>query len=349
VTTAILRDDLFLRHDPGEDHPESARRLLDVYRLLDEWPVAGTFTPAVRPATRAEITRIHDGAFVDLVARTSERAQTALDSETWASARTYEAALAAAGATLRGVELVVSGEAESAFALVRPPGHHAEAARAFGFCFFNNVAIAAAHAIGKAGLARVLVLDPDVHHGNGTQHAFWTRSDVLYVSSHQYPFFPGTGAVNEWGEGKGTGYTLNMPLPAGAGDGDLLYLYERIVGPVVESFEPELILVSAGYDAWKGDPLGGFRVTRPGFRALFTLFRGWAERYAAGRMVLTLEGGYDPPALAACVRDTLEVLAGDAVGAVDDDPSPGRAARRVAYRLWSDGTTFWPALARSRV
>lgn len=349
MKTAILRDDLFLAHDTGEGHPESSRRLRAVHRLLDQDPVAGTYTLQPRAATRAEIERVHGPEYVDRVARTADCGRVYLDPDTSTSAHSYEAALGAAGATLEAVELVVEGEADGAFALVRPPGHHAEAEHSLGFCLFNNIALAAAHALDAGGLSRVLLLDPDVHHGNGTQNAFWSRPEVLYVSSHRYPFFPGTGAIDEIGEGPGAGHTVNMPLPAGCGDADFQHLFERIVAPVVEAFEPELILVSAGFDTWMNDPLGGMRQTRHGFRALYGLFRRWAERFCPGRLVLTLEGGYDPGGLAQCVRTTLEALAEE--DAPDDriDAPVSPAAEHVAQRLRRDLTPFWPGVAHARV
>lgn len=308
MPTLVYRDPIFLRHDPGPGHPESARRLQAVCDDLDARPLPGVETRAPRAATTAEVTRLHDPAYLELVRRTADRAHTQLDPDTGTSRDSYAAALKAVGATLGGVEAVVSGEADGAFALVRPPGHHAETDRARGFCLFNNVALAAAHALHEGGLRRILVLDPDVHHGNGTQHAFWEREEVLYVSSHRYPFFPGTGAADEIGAGAGHGYTVNLPLQPLCGDVDLLYLYETIVDPIVREYRPELILVSAGFDTWHGDPLGGLRLTERGYRALFALFRRWADAWCPDRLVCTLEGGYDPAGVVAGVRAALGAL-----------------------------------------
>jgi len=330
VSVAILRDDLFLSHDPGEGHPESPARLRAIHASLDRDPVPGTVLVAPRAATREEILRVHAPAHLDAIARTAGRPRVWLDADTRTSETSYEAALRAAGATIEGVERVLAGEATGAFALVRPPGHHAEAARAMGFCLFNNVAIAAAHAVEAKGLRRVLVLDPDVHHGNGTQHAFWTRDDVLYVSSHRYPFYPGTGAYDEVGEGPGRGATVNLPLPAGAGDADFLFLYQEVAEPVVRAFEPELILVSAGFDTWRDDPIGGMAQTERGFAALYALFRRWADEHCPGRLVMVLEGGYDGAGLVAGVRAALGAMTAAAAPSVEVEGRASAIARGVA-------------------
>jgi len=348
VKTAILRDDIFLAHDTGEGHPESTRRLDTVYRSLDETPIEGTVQVAPRPARREELARVHTGHHIDAVERTANVRQVLLDNDTRTSARSYESALKAAGATVQAVEMVCQGEARGAFALVRPPGHHAEQNHAMGFCLFNNVAVAAAHAIAELGLERVLVLDPDVHHGNGTQHTFWHRPDILYVSSHRYPFYPGTGALNEIGVDEGRGYTINLPLPEGTGDADFLHLFRKIVEPVVNEFRPELILVSAGYDTWMNDPLGGMRQTRMGFQQLYALFRSWADRHCGGRIACTLEGGYDPPGLALCVRTTLEVLREAAAPAVEFEGHVTEDAERVAQSLRSKLAPIWKDLVHAR-
>jgi len=340
VKTALLQDDLFLEHDTGEGHPESARRLRRVYQHLDEQPVEGCVLTTPRLATRAEILRVHDETHVDAVARTANQGRVVLETDTVTSPLSYEAALLAAGATMKGVESVLEGTSRHAFALVRPPGHHAEKEHAQGFCLFNNVAIAAAHALDGMGLERVLILDPDVHHGNGTQHAFWERPDVLYVSSHRYPFYPGTGAINEMGYGDGAGYTLNLPLPEGATDADFFHLYAGTVERVVDAFRPELILVSAGFDTWMHDPIGGMRQTTLGFRALYALFRKWADRHCPNRLVLALEGGYDPGGLARCVRTTLEVLAADETPEANVEGQVSEAALHVAHRLKHDLAHF---------
>ncbi|MHB8418664.1 MAG: histone deacetylase family protein [Myxococcales bacterium] len=305
----VLRDDLFLLHDPGPGHPENPGRLRAIYDDLDARPPAGLEFETPTPARQADLERIHTPEYLaSLASVVGRRAQ--LDPDTAMSPRSYEAACLAAGAVTRAAEAVVTGRAAGAFALVRPPGHHAEAERAMGFCLINNVAVAAAFAADELSCKRVLILDPDVHHGNGTQWAFWRRPDVLYVSSHRFPFYPGTGSIAEIGDGPGTGFTINLPLPAGAGDAELLHVYEAVVSPVVREWQPDLLLVSAGFDTWRDDPIGGLNVSELGFRALFALFESWAAQSCPGRLALALEGGYDPAGLVAGVRAALGALGG---------------------------------------
>jgi len=315
-----------------------------VHGDLDRRPVAGTTTAAPRPATRRELLALHSPAHLDAVERTAGLPRCRLDADTATSARSFEAACLAAGAAIGATEAVLSGAARGAFALVRPPGHHAEAGAAMGFCLFNNVAVAAAHAVAECGCRRVLILDPDIHHGNGTQHAFDERADVLYVSSHRFPYYPGTGWFDETGRGPGAGFTLNLPMPMGLGDADLLHLYRRAVGPVVAAFRPELILVSAGFDTWAADPLGDLAITAAGFAALYALFRGWADEHCPGRLVCALEGGYDPAGVVAGVRAALEACAAREAGPSEVDGEIGAAARQIAERSRAVMAPWWPAL-----
>jgi acetoin utilization deacetylase AcuC-like enzyme len=344
LTTLILRDDRFLEHDPGPGHPENAARLEAVHAALDERPVRDTTTAAPPPAERAALQRVHTAAHIDAMERTAGQARCELDADTATSPRSWEIAQLAAGATLAATEAVVSGAAQGAFALVRPPGHHAEADRAMGFCLFNNVAVAAAHATAALGCRRVLVLDPDVHHGNGTQHAFETRDDILYVSSHRFPFYPGTGAHDEIGRADGAGYTINLPMPAGLGDGDLLLLYRDVVGPVVRAWAPDLILVSAGFDTWHRDRLGDMQITAKGFAALWALFRSWADAHCPGRLAATLEGGYDPAGVVAGVRTGLDAMAARENVEPGLDALTSEAARGIVARARATLAPYWPAL-----
>jgi acetoin utilization deacetylase AcuC-like enzyme len=215
-----------------------------------------------------------------------------------------------------------------AFAFVRPPGHHAEADRAMGFCLFNSIAVAAAHAR-AGGRARVAIVDFDVHHGNGTQAAFYDDPSVLYVSSHQFPYYPGTGAATEIGRGAGAGYTVNLPLEAGAGDADVDEVYRRVALPVLEAFAPEVLLVSAGFDAHEDDPLGALRMTPAGFAGLARLLHGVAVRHCEGRLALVTEGGYDLDALEASLGATLDACAGEAAG-IEGAALPGDRRRGLA-------------------
>ena len=234
-------------------------------------------------------------------------------------------ALLAAGGLLKSVDLIMEGTIRNAFALVRPPGHHAEASQAKGFCIFNNIAVAAEHLLRTHGLGRILIVDWDLHHGNGTQHAFYSRRDVLYFSIHQYPYFPGTGSVGETGVGEGYGYNLNVPLRPGKGDADYLAIFQKILEPVARGYKPEFILVSAGFDIGDGDPLGGMAVTREGFGLLASSLLGMAGESAGGRIALVLEGGYNLRALTEGVGEVLARLS-----ASEPSPVPEVSLSRVA-------------------
>lgn len=326
----ILRDPLFLEHDPGRGHAENRGRLEAIYADLEAHPLPGTVTKTPREASPKEIESVHDESYVRTVAETEGR-RVVLDPDTTTSAKSYAAARVAAGAVLEATEAVASGNAAGAFALVRPPGHHAESYAAMGFCLFNNVAIAAARAVSELGKKRVLIVDPDVHHGNGTQNMFYDRSDVLYVSSHAYPFYPGTGWFDEVGTEAGAGYTLNLPMPSGLGDKEIVSLYRSIVDPVVDEYRPDLILISAGFDTWYRDPLGPMRMTEAGFQQLFALFRAWADRHCPGQLVMALEGGYDPAGLVAGVRAGIGAMTADSA-----QSSIGYAASAEGSRLTND-------------
>ena len=251
----------------------------------------------------------------------------ALDPDTIVSASSVDAAYTAAGAVCDAVDAVMSGDQERAFALVRPPGHHAEAAAAMGFCLFNNVAVGAEHARTQHGLERVLIVDWDVHHGNGTQHSFYERADVMFVSLHQYPFYPGSGAADERGEGAGNGYTINVPFPSGAADGDYRSAFDDVIVPIADRFAPQLVMVSAGFDAHRDDPLGGMLASEEGYADMAATMAAVADRHADGRLVLTLEGGYDLDALGRSVRACVDVLTGTAA------PGGTKGARRGAEVL----------------
>jgi acetoin utilization deacetylase AcuC-like enzyme len=308
MTTALIYDSICEEHDPGVGHPESPDRLKAIWRALSERPVAGTEIVAPPLATAEALARVHAEPYVRAVLGLAGQ-EGQLDADTAISPRSIEAAQLAAGAAIEGVRRVLSGEATSAFALVRPPGHHAEATRPMGFCLFNNVAVAAAEAHAR-GMQRVLIVDWDVHHGNGTQHSFYSRSDVLFMSTHQWPFYPGTGSETETGRGEGEGYTVNVPLAAGCGDGDYAAVFAEALLPIADAYRPQLVLVSAGFDAHRSDPLGGMSVSDEGFAALCGAVKQIADRHCPGRLVLTLEGGYDLGALARSVRGCVEVLAG---------------------------------------
>ncbi len=317
----LITDERMQLHDPGRGHPESPERLRAVAEALDG--VSDSTWAKPEPASRQQIERVHTAEYVDRVERFRGRSG-ALDPDTTTSPQSVEAAYLAAGAALDAVTEVVSGHYRHAWALVRPPGHHAEADEARGFCLFNNVAIAAAHARDELGSDRVLIVDWDVHHGNGTQHSFYDRDDVLFFSLHRYPFFPGTGAADETGRGAGQGYTVNVPFPGGQGDGDYLAAFEALLVPIADRFAPDLVLVSAGFDAHRRDPLGGMDVTEDGYGAMAAVVQRVAERHADGRVVLLLEGGYDLAALGGSVRRCVEVLNGAPAPAIGSPSAQGQ-------------------------
>jgi acetoin utilization deacetylase AcuC-like enzyme len=308
MNTLILTDRRFLEHDPGAGHPESPERLDAILADLEAAPMQGVKIEAPRAATDAEIDAVHDPGYRAALATIAGR-RGRLDEDTAVSPGSWEAAVLSAGAAVGAVEAVMQGRADNAFALVRPPGHHAEPDRAMGFCLLNNAAIAA-EAGRRAGAARVLVLDWDVHHGNGTQDTFAARDDVMYMSIHQFPFYPGTGAADEIGVGVGRGATVNCPLPGGQGDADYGAAFHDLFLPVARAFAPELVIVSAGFDAHARDPLGGMRVSERGYAAMTSAMAELARGSCGGKLVLLLEGGYDLRALPASVRASLEVMTG---------------------------------------
>jgi len=307
-STIVITDKRFLDHDPGDGHPESPARLEALLEDLARVPATDVAMEEARFATDAEIETVHPAAYREaLAARGGHRAR--LDPDTVMSPGSWDAARLAAGAAVEAVRATMTGRARNAFAMVRPPGHHAEPDRAMGFCLLNNAAIAA-EAARRAGAARVLIVDWDVHHGNGTQDIFAARDDVLYMSVHQYPFYPGTGAADEVGVGAGRGATVNCPLPGGQGDADYGAVFHDLFLPAARAFRPELVIVSAGFDAHARDPLANMRVSERGFAAMASVLAQLADETCGGKLALVLEGGYDLPALTASVRAALEVLAG---------------------------------------
>ncbi len=270
------------------------------------WIGGDVLSAEPRPATRDELLRVHSADYLDAIALLSGRA-VMLDPDTFTSPESVDVAALAAGAMMQAAEHAITNR-EPAFALVRPPGHHAERDRAMGFCLYNNIAVAAAHAI-ASGLSRVAIVDIDVHHGNGTQWMFYDDPRVLYVSTHQYPFYPGTGAANEIGTGKGVGFTFNLPLEMGATDADYALVYRAAVLPVIEQFGPELVLVSAGFDAHERDPLASMRVTTDGYGSLV---RQLVKAATNRSIAFVTEGGYDLRALSDCLDTAIAEASGKA-------------------------------------
>ena len=307
--TGIVRDERYLEHDMGSYHVENPQRLVHIYQALDDIKDLFKEVPP-RAATREEITAVHDPKYVDSIAATAGEKAHRLDADTSTSARTYEVSLLAAGGFLAAIDAVMDG-LSNAFALVRPPGHHAERDRAMGFCIFNNIAIGAHYALAQHGLERILIVDWDLHHGNGTQHTFYKDPRVLYFSTHQYPYYPGTGHYTEIGEGKGRGYTVNCPLSTGCADADYANLLQHILRPLALAYRPQLILVSAGFDIYYRDPLGGMAVTEGGFARLTDVIMEIAEEVCGGRMVITLEGGYNLEGQALSVKEVIKRMAGE--------------------------------------
>jgi acetoin utilization deacetylase AcuC-like enzyme len=294
----------FDEHTTPPGHPERPERAYVFNAVAARWREASAQILVPRPATREDLLRVHSMEYVSLIERTSGRA-VALDPDTFTSPESYAIALLAAGATFQAAEHALATR-EPSIALVRPPGHHAERDRAMGFCLFNNVAVAAAGALAQ-GLSRVAIIDIDVHHGNGTQGMFYDDPRVLYVSTHQFPFYPGTGAADEVGEGAGEGFTVNVPLEAGATDADYDKVY-AVIARIVDEFTPELLLVSAGFDAHADDPLASMRLTTDGYARVMAHVKSVADRHCP--IALVTEGGYDLEALDACLNATLKVLAG---------------------------------------
>jgi acetoin utilization deacetylase AcuC-like enzyme len=346
--TGIVADPRYLEHQPAYPHPENPDRLVAAVRRLRE---TGLLERAVavapRMASPEEILLNHEEALLARIERTARHRAEQIDPDTYTCSRSYEIARLAAGGVLELVDRVQRGDLDNGFALVRPPGHHAETARAMGFCLFNNVAIAAAHAIRNHGLSRVLAIDWDVHHGNGTQESFYRDPRVLYFSSHRYPFYPGTGDVDEVGAGDGRGFTVNAPLHGGMGDGEIVPAFRDVLAPIAEEYAPELVLVSAGFDAHRLDPLGGMRVTAEGFAELTRIVREVARRTAGGKLVLALEGGYSYEGLAESIEAVTRVLLEDPPAdgerrrpAIRDSPQGGELARYVRHAQ----RDYWKAL-----
>jgi acetoin utilization deacetylase AcuC-like enzyme len=326
MATGYVYDPVYLEHDL-RGHPENQQRLQQTLSVLQQYGMLGQLThvPAV-PITRERLERTHEPHYIEQVQRVAQRGGGHLDPDTYVRPASYDAALMAAGGLAEATRAVLDGELDNAFALIRPPGHHALRGRGMGFCLFNNVAVAAHYALAEQGLDRVLIVDFDVHHGNGTQDEFEADPAVLYVSTHQYPHYPGTGYWNEIGSGNGKRSVINVPLGGGVGDEGFAHIFQEIVAPAAWRFQPELILVSAGYDAHWDDPLAYMQLSIGGYAAIAQALKDLAEELCGGRVVFTLEGGYHIEALAYSILNTFGVLLGDEAWQLVDPlgPSPSR-------------------------
>jgi len=342
MKASLVYDPIYLEHDTG-DHVENSQRLVAAMSYLQETGMKEKLACLPpRPALLEELEMIHAPEYISYVKSKAEKGGGWLDPDTVMSPKSYEAALYAAGGLIVAVEAVMKGEVDNAFALVRPPGHHAIRDRAMGFCIFNNVAIAAKFALSKFSLNRVLIADFDVHHGNGTQDAFYADPKVLYFSTHQYPFYPGTGWMDETGKDEGEGTTVNFPMAAGWGDEEYLRAFNEVLVPVARRFQPQLILVSAGFDAHWADQLAMMRVSVKGFAQMAMILKELAAELCQGRLVFTLEGGYNLQVVACSIKAVFDVLLGnseidDPLGKAPEESKTGgfdehiEAIKRIHY------------------
>jgi acetoin utilization deacetylase AcuC-like enzyme len=310
AASVLVADPACLHHDTGRGHPESPQRFAAVLRALEGSGLAGKMTRlAPREVTRDDLLLVHTREYLSIAEGEIRSGEVQLSTgDTVVGEHSWDAATIAAGSALAAVDAVVEGKAANAFCVVRPPGHHASAEIGMGFCVLNNVALAARHAQRRHGLERVLIVDWDVHHGNGTQDIFYADGSVFFFSTHQSPWYPGTGRADETGRGAGKGTTLNCPLPAGSGHDEIFAAFNEQFLPAAEKFRPELVLISAGFDSRVGDPLGQFQLSDADFAELTRLVRGLADRHAGGRVVSLLEGGYNLFGLASAAAAHVEAL-----------------------------------------
>lgn len=328
MTTGILTDARYHAHT-NPNHVERAERLYAIEEALTSSGVRESLTTLeARPASEEELTTVHDSSYLETIQRFSEQGGGWADPDTYINAHSWEAATLAAGGCVRLVEAIVKGECHNGFALVRPPGHHAPRNRAMGFCLINNIAVAASYARLVLGLERVAIVDYDVHHGNGTQDIFYSDPQVLYCSTHASPFYPGTGMVNEIGDEAGRGTTFNIPLASGVGDSGYIRVFEQALLPALRAWKPQLLLVSAGYDAHWSDPIGPMVLSVVGYATLTRMLCDLATEICDGRIALVLEGGYNLNALGASVVASLHMLLGQEIPEKDPlgritAPEPG--------------------------
>jgi len=310
--TLLIYDEIFLEHDTGYGHPENAKRIAGTVGHLKQcnlWEQLKVAKP--RPASLEEITLVHPRSYINTIKQCADSGGGWLDSDTAVSTASYTAAIHAAGAPLTAIDIIMRGDAKNAFCLIRPPGHHATPARGMGFCLFNNVAIAAKYLQSQYQLKKILIIDWDVHHGNGTQDTFYLNPTVLYFSIHRYPFYPGTGRKEEAGQEKGKGFNINVPLPVDTLPERYLELFRGVIDHAVAQFSPEFMIISAGFDAYKNDPIGGLNLDIEDFRTLTEIVAASAKNHCNGRVVSCLEGGYHLSHLPLCVEAHLKALIAD--------------------------------------
>ncbi len=344
MPTIIIKAQEYLDHDPGAGHPESPRRLSAIYDRISQPDVSALYrTEHPREATVEELCWNHTRPYVERIERTAGVPHFQLDPDTSTSAGSWQAAILAVGGVFTAMDTISSGNAQSGFALVRPPGHHAERDQAMGFCLFNNVALGAYYARKVLGMKRVLIVDWDLHHGNGTQHSFYDSSDVLYFSTHQYPHYPGSGAADQTGEGNGKGFTVNVPLAPGAGDMEYAAIFNHILAPIAAEFSPDFIIVSAGFDIYYQDPLGGMLVTERGFAWLARKLMAIAGQCCDHRILFCLEGGYNLTGLSEGVTAVIKECAYKSILAQKETerfsrahelPETAREAMEIQSRFW---------------
>jgi acetoin utilization deacetylase AcuC-like enzyme len=337
MPTGYVYHPIYLEHDL-RGHPENQQRLKETLRVLEAHKMLPRLTPVEpEPVSRERLERVHAPRYIEQVQRVAQGGGGHLDMDTYVRPASYDAALMSAGGVVEATRAVLDGEIDNAFGLVRPPGHHAVRSRGMGFCLFNNVAVAARYALAERDIDRVLIVDFDVHHGNGTQDEFESDPAVMYISTHQYPHYPGTGHWRETGTGAGEGSIVNVPLPGGVGDDGFRRIFDEVVGPAAWRFQPELILVSAGYDAHWDDPLAYLQISVSGYTAIARALWRLAAELCDGRLVFTLEGGYHLEALSYGVLNTFGVLIGgeawDPVDPLGPSPHRERAVDDVVARV----------------
>ena len=331
----------FVDHRTPNGHPERPARAEVMARVAERWTAGGGPTAAPAPVSDEALARVHDGRYLEDIAATAGR-RVRLDPDTYTSPDSEAVARLAAGAAVAAVDHALDHGAPG-LAFVRPPGHHAERARAMGFCLYNNAAVAAAHALAR-GLERVAVVDYDVHHGNGIQWIFYDDPRVLYVSTHQYPFYPGTGAADDVGRGDGAGTTVNVPLAAGAGDADLDRVFREVVMPILGSYAPDVVVLSAGFDAHAADPLGGMRLSTEGYATLTRRLRAFTAERCAGRLAVVTEGGYDLQALEECLDGTLEVCGAEPSASIEPVAGSTAIAAAGLQSVMRAQSPYWPGI-----